>query len=263
MRLVILLLSTTLSVVQAASVAAQAPALDAALAAFFAEHDAALLARSPQTKAYRGIRDANYGKLDDNSQAAEERAFRADVTALADMERRFQPAALSADSQLSYQLFQKQVERTRAAWAFRGHDYVFDQMNGVQSQLPAFMINVHRVSNKSDAEAYVSRLRGTGAVIDEAIRASARGVAKGVQPPRWVYPYVLSDARNVIAGAPFGPGPDAPLYADLKTKVAALQIPQAEKDALLKAGANALNGTLKPAYERLIAAVTAEEKTAG
>ncbi len=263
MRLVILLLSTTLSVVQAASVAAQAPALDAALAAFFAEHDAALLARSPQTKAYRGIRDADYGKLDDNSQAAEERAFRADVTALADMERRFQPAALSADSQLSYQLFQKQVERTRAAWAFRGHDYVFDQMNGVQSQLPAFMINVHRVSNKSDAEAYVSRLRGTGAVIDEAIRASARGVAKGVQPPRWVYPYVLSDARNVIAGAPFGPGPDAPLYADLKTKVAALQIPQAEKDALLKAGANALNGTLKPAYERLIAAVTAEEKTAG
>ncbi len=269
MRVVLLLLVVALSGVLNASIAAQAPGRadtgtqDTALAAFFAEHDAALLARSPQTKAYRGIRDADYGKLDDNSEAAEARAFRADMSALADMKRRFRPAALSAGSRLSYELFEKQMERARAAWAFRGHHYVFDQMNGVQSQLPAFMINVHRVSNRTDAEAYVSRLRGTGAVIDEAIRASARGAALGVQPPRWVYPYVLTDARNVITGAPFGPGADAPLYADLKAKVAALQIPQAEKDALVKAGADALNGTLEPAYERLISSVTAEEKTAG
>ncbi|MDQ3348781.1 MAG: DUF885 domain-containing protein, partial [Acidobacteriota bacterium] len=226
MRMVGLLLCVALSIVQHACIVAQAPAAqdpgtqDAALAAFFAKHDAALLARSPQTKAYRGIRDADYGKLDDNSEAAEERAFRADMAALAEMKRRFQPAALSADSQLSYQLFEKQMERARAARAFRGHHYVFDQMNGVQSQLPAFMINIHRVSNTAEAEAYVSRLRGFAAVIDEAIRDSARRAARGgLQPPRWVYPYVISDARNVITGAPFGAGADAPLYADLKAKV--------------------------------------------
>jgi uncharacterized protein (DUF885 family) len=270
MRMVGLLLSVALSVVQHASIVAQAPAAqdtgtqDAALAAFFAEHDAALLARSPQTKAYRGIRDADYGKLDDNSEAAEERAFRADMAALAEMKRRFQPAALSADSQLSYQLFEKQMERARSAWAFRGHHYVFDQMNGVQSQLPAFLVNIHRVSNRAEAEAYVSRLRGFAAVIDEAIRDSARRAAMGgLQPPRWVYPYVISDARNVITGAPFGAGADAPLYADLKAKVAALQISQPEKDAIVKAGAEALTGTVKPAYDRLIAAMTAQEKTAG
>ena len=85
--------------------------------------------------------------------------------------------------------------------------YVFDQMNGLQSQPPAFLINIHRVSTKADAEAYVSRLRAMGAAIDEAIRLSERAAAKGVQPPKWVYPYVISDARNVIMGAPFALAP--------------------------------------------------------
>jgi uncharacterized protein (DUF885 family) len=179
------------------------------------------------------------------------------------MKRRFVPASLSAESQLSYQLFEQQMERRRAAWAFRDDEYVFDQMNGLQSQLPAFLINIHRVSTKADAEAYVSRLRAMGAAIDEAIRLSERAAAKGVQPPKWVYPYVISDARNVITGAPFGAGADAPLYADLESKVGALQIPQPEKEAILEAGADALTASVKPAYDRLIAAMTAQEKTAG
>ncbi len=242
---------------------AAAAAQDAALAAFFESYDAAELARSPQAKAYRGIRDADYGKLDDASEAADERDFQAGLAALAEMKERFGTAALSAESRLSYQLFEKQMARRRDARVFRDNDYVFDQMNGVQSQLPAFMINIHRVSNKEQAEAYVSRLRGMGAVIDQAIARSERAASKGVQPPKWVYPYVLSDARNVITGAPFGPGPAAPLYADLMAKVAPLQIPQAEKDAIVRAGADALTGTVKPAYERLVAVLTAQEKTAG
>ncbi len=262
MPFVVLLLS--LALIPAVTRAGGQPgARDTAVTAFFAEYDAAQLARSPQTKAYRGIRDGDYGKLDDLSEAAQERAFQADMAALARMKQQFRPDTLSAESRLSYQLFEKQMERTRAAWAFRHYEYVFDQMNGVQSELPAFLINIHRVATKGDAEAYVSRLRGTPALIDEAIRASERKAAKGVQPPRWVYPYVISDARNVIAGAPFGPGPDAPLYADIKEKVAALQIPQAEKDVLLSSAAAALTGTVMPAYERLIAAMIRQEKTAG
>jgi uncharacterized protein (DUF885 family) len=269
MRFTTLLLTTTIGLSSlAASVAVQTPpgaagAQDAALAEFFADSDAAQLARHPMAKAYRGIRDNDYGRLDDFSEAVEERDFQADMAALAAMKRRFDPASLSADSQLSYQLFEKQMERRRAAWTFRGNAYVFDQMNGLQSQLPAFLINIHRVSTKGDADAYVSRLRGIATVMDEAIRRSDRAATRGVQPPKWVYPYVVSDARNVITGAPFGPGPDAPLYADLKAKVAPLQIPQAEKEAILKSGAEALTGTVRPAYERLIAALAAQEKRAG
>ena len=75
-------------------------------------------------------------------------------------------------------------------------------------------------------------------------------------------PYVISDARNVITGAPFDGGPDSALYADLKTKVSALSIAPAEKQALIAAGAQALTTSVKPAYERLIALMTEQEKAA-
>ena len=270
MRLVQLLLAGTIAAATPALPAIAAPvpaatagAQDAALAAFFQQVDAAQLARSPQAKAYRGIRDGDYGRLDDTSEAARKRDYDADMAALAELKRRFDPAKLSAEAQLSHALFIQQGERRRAAWAYRDNGYVFDQMNGVQSQLPAFLINIHRVTSKADADAYVSRLRGIGRVIDTAIATSAARAAKGVQPPKWVYPYVISDAKNVITGAPFGPGPDAPLFADLKTKVAALKIPDAEKAAIVRAGADAMTAVVKPAYDRLIAAMTAQEQTAG
>ena len=271
MRLASILLAgvvaTAMPILPAAAVqpapASAAGPQDAALSAFFTQVDAAQLARSPQSKAYRGIRDGDYGRLDDGSDAARQRDYAADMATLAELKRRFDPAKLSPESQLSYELFVQQMERRRAAWAYRDNGYVFDQMNGVQSQLPAFLINIHRVTGKADADAYVRRLRAIGPVIDTAIATAAARAKQGVQPPKWVYPYVISDARNVITGAPFGPGPDAPLLADLKTKVAALTIPEAEKAAIVQSGADAMTQIVKPAYDRLIAAMTAQEKTAG
>ncbi|MEY4998806.1 MAG: hypothetical protein RIS00_850, partial [Pseudomonadota bacterium] len=87
--------------------------------------------------------------------------------------------------------------------------------------------------------------------------------ANGVMPPKWVYPYVISDARNVISGAPFGEGSDAPLFADFKAKVAKLKVSDVEKQLLITEAADALNAAVKPAYEALIAEMSAQEKVAG
>jgi uncharacterized protein (DUF885 family) len=140
---------------------------------------------------------------------------------------------------------------------------VFDQMNGAQSELPAFLINIHRVDNKSDARAYVSRLYGIGPGMNQAIEQAKARAGQGIMPPKWVYPYVINDARNVITGAPFDSGPDAPLFADFKGKVGKLNISQIEKDLLIADAAQALNSAVKPAYEALISEMTAQEKVAG
>ena len=58
-------------------------------------------------------------------------------------------------------------------------------------------------------------------------------------------------------------GPDAPLFADFKGKVAILAISQIEKDLLIADAAQALNTSVKTAYEALIAEMTAQEKVAG
>jgi uncharacterized protein (DUF885 family) len=235
---------------QTAAPAAQAQ--NAELAAFFEQVDAENLAASPQGKAYRGIRDEDYGKWNDPSDTTAVVDFRRGQQALATMKARFDPATLSEEDRLSYRLFEYQAERSAKAHPFRRNDYVFDQMSGAQSQMPAFLINIHRVANKSDAEAYVARLQGIGPRMDGLIAESRLRADMGVMPPKWVYPYVIDDARNVIKGAPFDGGAPSTLLADLTKKVEALDIPASEKAALIAAGSQALRTSVQPSYQRLI-----------
>ncbi|MEM8695764.1 MAG: DUF885 domain-containing protein [Pseudomonadota bacterium] len=235
---------------------------DAALNEFFEAYDQAELAFSPLTKSFRGIRDADYGEWGDfsdaNAVAEQERL----IAARDQMRARFADAELSAQSRLSYRLFERMAERRTAAFAFRGNDYVFDQMNGAQSQLPAFLINIHRVSQPVHAEAYISRLQGLGPVMDQLIAEAEAREANGVLPPDWVFPYVISDARNVVTGAPFTEGEDAPLYADLQAKVNGLEIADEEKADLIARGRAALLESVGPAYERLIAMLERQQADA-
>lgn len=237
--------------------------INARLASFFDEYDKAELAHSPMTKAYRGINDADYGKLNDPSDAAEVAEYERGQAALAEMEAQFDAGQLDESGQLSYRLFQARAQRSRNAFPFRKNSYIFDQMNGAQSGFPAFMINIHRVSNKADAEAYVSRLNASGPYFATLIAQSAQRANNGIIVPDWVFPYVISDAKNVISGAPFGEGADSPLFADLKKKVNALSIPEAEKTDLIARGAEALKTSLAPAYKKLVAEMERQQKMAG
>lgn len=236
---------------------------DAQLAAFFDAVDKAQLARSPQGQSYRGIK-TDQDEWNDNSDTAAIAEHAAGQQALADMRARFATADLGPASRLSYRLFEKQMLRRDAGFKFRRNDYVFDQMNGAQSRYPAFLINIHRIGDVADARAYVSRLEKLGAALDQDIAESEIRATMGVLPPKWVFPYVISDARNTLRGAPFDAvSEDSPLLADFKTKVGKLDLPAAERDALIAAATTALLTSVKPAYERLIASMNAQEKRAG
>jgi uncharacterized protein (DUF885 family) len=246
-----------------AAVAPAPAAANAELATFFADYDKAELALSPLSKAYRGIRDADYGKWDDYTDAAAEESRQLDLRTLAEMRRRFPRETLSPEDRLSYDIFVNRGERGELIYPFRKQDFVFDQMNGAQSQGPAFLINIHRVDTLADAEAYLSRLQTLDTWLDQAV-AEARARQKlGILPPKWVFPYVIDDARNITSGAPFGPGADSALFADYKAKVAKLDIPAAEKTRLIDAGRKALVEEVKPAYARVIALMGEQQKLAG
>ena len=266
----LLLVSATLpstAAAQAAPVSAAAPATSdapsAELAAFFKAYDEAELALSPLGKTYRGIKDADYGKWDEFTDAAAQESRDLDLRTLAALQQRFDRASLSPADQLSYDLFVYRVNRSESVFRFRKNGYVFDQMNGAQSQLPAFLINLHRVDTAADAEAYVARLGSLGHALDQAIAEARDRQAKGMLPPKWVYRYVIDDARKITAGAPFGAGPDSALFADLKAKVGKLAIAPAEKARLVEAGRAALVDQVAPAYERLIALMQEQQALAG
>ncbi len=136
-------------------------------------------------------------------------------------------------------------------------------MNGAQSQYPAFLISYHRITDARTAEAYISRLATMDTVLDQLIGRAKERAAAGIMPPRWVFPYVIRDSQNLTSGAPFGPGPDSPLFADLKKKVGALTISEGEKSRLIQAGRRALIDNVGPAYQRLIALMRDQEARAG
>lgn len=249
----------------AAPVAPPTPApavnVNAELDAFFAEYDAALLARSPLMQSERGIK-TDYGKWDDFTDEQAARNHEADAAALRGLRERFGTAALDDAHRLSFRLFEDRVERQARSYRYRDYGYAFDQMNGAQSRLVAFLINIHKVTSAADAEAYVQRLQGLGPALRQLLTVAERRAAKGFQPPKWVYPYVLSDARNVLKGAPFDRGVDSTLLADFKAKVTALRLAPEESARLIAAATAALVASVKPAYLEVIATMTAQANKA-
>lgn len=225
------------------------------LAEFFDKYDAAQLSLSPETKARRGVRDGDYGAWDDVSDEAAVARFKLQTATAEAMRGSFDPRALSTDEALSFELFNAQAARAERLFPFRDHGYIFDQMNGAQSQMPAFLINIHRVANVGEAEAYISRIRAMGPILDALSAEAAERAAKGFAPPKWVYPYVISDIANLTKA-------DNAVIEDISAKVTKLDIDAAGKTRLIDAAKAAWTESAGPAYTRLSAEMARQQASA-
>ena len=227
------------------------------LADLFTDYDAAQLAASPQGKSYRGVRDEDYGKWDDMSAAADERSHRLLQDTAERMRRTFDPATLASGDALSWRLFDALAKRRASLHPYRDYGYLFDQMNGAQSQLPAFLINIHRVSNKEEALAYVSRIDGLGPALDTLTAESRARADKGVMPPGWVYPYVISDIRNLLDAADGNA-----VLVDLASKLDQLDIDEDLKTGINGQAKDRWHESVVPAYERLLSEMERQQAIA-
>ncbi|WP_232844136.1 DUF885 domain-containing protein [Allopontixanthobacter sediminis] len=226
--------------------------------ALFERYDQRQLELSPLSKAYRGVRDEDYGNWGDFSDAGEIADQELLQTTAAAMRANYSPASLPADEALSYRLFDAMAKRSARTFPFREYGYIFDQMNGAQSDLPAFLINIHSVADASQAEDYVERIEGLGAVLETLTAESRERAGRGVMPPKWVYAYVISDIENLLKA-----GNDNAMLEDFAGKVGKLGIAQAEKTALQSRAQTAWNDAARPAYERLLAEMKRQQAIAG
>ena len=219
------------------------------------------IARSPQFATTLGDK-RNYDRWNDVSDARADEDLRLAKASLAEIKRKIDPAKLTGEGALSLALYEQDVARAGANDQWRRHVYLFNQMFGVQSQAPTFLINQHKVASRTDAEAYVARLERMGAYIDAQVARSEVNAAAGIMPPRHIYDYVLPAARNVIKGAPFTDGADSPLWADAKAKIGKLDAPEPVKAKLTEDARKALLGGVAPAYQRMIATLEAQKSKA-
>lgn len=215
--------------------------------AFFDDYDAAQLELAPLSKAYRGIRDEDYGEWGDFSDEGDRRQYELQQQAAQTMRQTWDPATLPPEDALSFRLFDAAAKRSARSWPYRENGYLFDQMNGAQSDLPAFLINIHSIANERQALDYVSRLAGLGPVLDTLTAESRERAERGVMPPAWVYPYVISDIENLV-GAADGNA----VLADLATKLDKLELEQSAKDGINAQARDVWSDSVVPAYERLL-----------
>lgn len=235
----------------AADIAAESQKLTTYLNAEFEEE----LAMNPMMLTAMGRKEL-YDQLGDFSEADADKQLAWRRESVAGMKAEVDPAKLNDDAKTSWEIWELELARAETRRAWQRHDYIFG-FGGPHTGIPNFLITYHKVDEPADADAYVARIAKLGAALDQYVERTKLAVADGIRTPKFGYERTATEAKNVITGAPFGPGEDSPLFADLKTKIGELKTagkatPEQEK-AWLDAASAALTGQVKPAYERLIA----------
>jgi len=206
--------------------------------------------QSPISQTHLGIKN-DYGKWDQRGEEADARSLARTERHLTQL-KQINVTKLNEQTRLSFNLLKQKLKQEIDDYQWRFHNYPVNQMHGGHTMIASFLINQHQIDNQSDAEAYISRLKGVPEYLNQLERALEIRAEKGIIAPRFVFPHVLSGSKNIIRGAPFDSGEDSAIWADFKRKVELLEIESKDKNLLWSDARQALLTRVKPAYEKLI-----------
>ena len=192
--------------------------------------------------------DFHSDKLDDFSIAFEEQDARFAKDQLAIL-RSYDRSHMDPKQRLSADVLEWFLANQVEGEPFRFHDYPVNQLFGVQSTLPDFMINTHPLKHPRDAENYIRRVSAFGTAIDQVIAQLRAREAKGVVPPKFVLEKVLTEMRAFTGKAPA----ENPLATHFEARIADIQgLDAAKKRDLSAQLRDRIERVVYPAYERLI-----------
>jgi len=203
---------------------------------------------SPQFLSYLGRKDRQ-GELNDIS---EEHSLRKLEEAKNDLETllTFDPKKLDEQTLLSYRLFKRKLKRDIEYDKYRHYNYPVNQMHGLQSELPSFILNMHKIENKEDAEAYVSRLNAIKPLFDQLIDNLKIRAEKGIIIPKFVFAHLYSDCNNIIGDE--NNMSNNLFIKDLTKKMDNIELAEDEKQEILNSAELAIKESVNVAYQNLI-----------
>ncbi|MBI4733023.1 MAG: DUF885 domain-containing protein [Chloroflexi bacterium] len=197
-------------------------------------------------------------KLSDASEAFQDRMFafiKRDLGYLRSYPRKRQDNVTLLSTDIMEWFLDDLTRRER----FRHHDYPLNQMFGIQSEMPNFMMTLHPVVSKLEGRNYVKRLRRFGVKFDQVMEGLLIREKKGCLPPKFVIRRVLDEMTAFIAK----PARENPLYTVFKDKLEKLpKVSAPDRESLLAAAEAEITRTVYPAYQKFIAYFTGLEKKA-
>ena len=193
----------------------------------------------PETRSYLGMKEDNH-RWDDYSlqfdEAEHQRTLEAleqlgsiDATQLTDL-------AAGQHEIISYSLNQTARDHD---WRF--HRYSITQMFSPIDNKVAFLINVHGIDSRADAEAYIARIKNLPQAISDILAQVKAKAKKGIHPPDFVYPKVIENTRLLVEGTS--------LQDNFISKIEALDLPAKERQKLEADLDTALARHLLPALD--------------
>ena len=228
---------------------------------FLDENYAVDMARYPYTASYRGIK-TNHDQWNSVAESFLDETRGINETRLQQLAG-FDRDALGDSLALSHDLYRVSLQRRLNSDDFRHHKFVIHQFRGPHTQAASNLINIHRVDDLADAQAYIGRLNNIGPWFDQVIEQLRIREQKNFLLADWQYPQMIQAARNITAGAPYDDsGVDSTLWADFQAKVAALDVDQATREQLLTDARQAMVEVVKPAYQGLIAELESQAANA-
>jgi len=104
----------------------------------------------------------------------------------------------SEENQLNTKILAYYLEGLIEDEPFFYHSYPVNQMGGIQNGLPSLMENSHKLRNRSDLEAYISRLSKFDLKFNQLIENLKISENKGIIPPKFVIQRVVDEMNGFI-----------------------------------------------------------------
>ncbi len=188
--------------------------IDPKLAATFDAIANDVLDQSPETLSYLGLdsgeRAASRAKLTDRSLGDRARTLH-DIGKYQRMLGAVDRAALAGHDRILYDSVSYELANGATSRAFSygtngrfggGNPYIVTQQDGAYQGIPEFLDSVHRIENRADAEAYLSRLAAFATALDQETERVRHDAGLGVIPPAFLLDTTLEQMKGLRAIKP-------------------------------------------------------------
>lgn len=168
---------------------------------------------------------------------------------LSQMLQEYDRDSLTPDQQVSYDVFAWYLDDRIRGQAFRYYKYpVVHFLAGQPYELIQFFEELHPLETRDDAVAYVERLSQVDEKVDSIIDALRLGEEAGVVAPRFIFELELEHVQSIANASP----ENTPFYGAFWEKTLSVrEIGGAEREDLLKEAAQAIEGSVLPAFGKL------------
>ncbi|MVM29034.1 DUF885 family protein [Spirosoma sp. HMF4905] len=156
----------------------------------------------------------------------------------------------STENKLNTKILDWYLESNVGSEAFFYYNYPLNQMDGAQLKVVDLLLNKHQLRNKSDMDAYITRLTGIATKFDQVLEGLQIRERKGIVPPKIIVQRVLEQMKAFVNG---GVSKNI-LYTNFCQKIASIKdLPADDKKDYSNRVAEAIRTSVFGAYQKLIA----------